>query len=380
MTTEIHEEQPSRSIRVGNDGASQRRQYWMKNYTESEQAWLALRQYSPATIYIGGFELNRTSVEVTIEHSDPEQTLYRGVVEYLSPTAGGATDKAGKGGGGGGGEDTDLPKNGEGGKKQDEQSDGVEEEDPAKIFFTFGSKQITLTEAFQQDRWEADAEGDFKQARTTYSGTQWPAINKDGDDVAPEGVSIPDATMFMHVRFIKSLDSMTPQYYQELRDSLYNINSLPFGYWKAGSVQFQGVELSPMKSGDYKVEYKFEIGRQDAYDENGRAEQYFTTDPNPPGSGLYFRSSPQMNANNMGWSPFNYTWLSYNTIGRDTKVGGVGDTEVDTFIRRLDSVNNAQVYLHTPDFGWERNVVFGAMNRAAKKLDPKKWVSYVNKP
>lgn len=379
MTTEIHEEQPSRSIRVGNDGASQRRQYWMKNYTESEQAWLALREYSPAEVYIGGFLLIRSSVEVSIEHSDPEQTLYRGVVEYLSPTAGGATDKAGKGGGGGGSGDSDLPTNGEGGKKQDDQSDGIEEEDPAKIFFTFGSKQITMTEALQQDRWQANNKGEFKQERATYSGTQWLAINKDGDDVAPEGVSIPDATMFMHVRFVKSLASMTPQYYQELRDSLYNVNSLPFGYWVAGSIQFQGVELTPMKSGDYKVEYRFEVGRQDAYDAQGRAERYFTTDPGPPASGIGFRSSDSMDVNRMGWSPFNYTWLSYNTIGRDTKIGGVGEEETDTFLRRLDSVNNAQVYYSTPDFGWERSIVFGAMNKAAKKLDPNKWVSYLNK-
>ena len=368
MTTEIHEEQPSRSIRVGNDGASQRRQYWMKNYTESEQAWLALREYSPAVIYIGSFQLNRTSVEVTIEHSDPEQTLYRGVVEYLSPTAGGATDQAGGGGGGGGGGgETDLPKNSEGGKKQDDQSDGTEEEDPAKIFFTYGTKQITLTQAIRQDRWERDKNG-FPRVAT--SGKNF--INQDGDDVAPEGVSVPDATMFMHVRHVRSEKSMTPNFYRLLRDALYRVNDRDFGYWKAGSCQFQGAELTPMKSGDYKCEYKFEVGRQDAYDaDTDVAVKTLFPDPTPFGE--EFQASDTMYP--MGWSPFNYTWFSYNQIERDTKLGGVGVEDTDTFIRKCDSVNNAQVFGLAKNFGWSKSIIFGQMNRAAEELD-KNWVSY----
>lgn len=359
MSLEIHEEQPSRSIRVGNDGAAQTRRYWMKNYTESEQAWLALREYSPAEVYIGGFQLLRSSVEVTIEHSDPEQTLYRGVVEYLSPTAGGATDKAGKRGGGGS-SDTDLPINGEGGRQQDDQSDGIEEEDPAKIFFTFGSKQIKLTsviEGNRQDRWLIKEDG------TSQYEAGYRDINKDGDDVAPEGVSIPDATMFMHVRHIRSAESMTPEYYRFLRASLYSVNSEYFAYFNKGQVQFQGAELTPMKSGDYKVEYKFEIG------DNTVVRQTFYQDPKKK---IVLESSGNMIDEIGGWSPFNYTWLSYNIIGRDTKVGGVGQTDTDTFVRKLDSVNNAQVF-STMDFSLRKNdVVFGQMNIAAQKLD-KNW-------
>ncbi len=367
MTTEIHEEQPSRSIRVGNDGASQRRQYWMKNYTESEQAWLALREYSPAEVYIGGFLLVRSSVEVSIEHSDPEQTLYRGVVEYLSPTAGGATDKAGGGGGGGGG-DSDLPTNGEGGKKQDEQSDGIEEEDPAKIFFTFGTKQTTITQALGQAKWNAVRNDGTLKASTFYETFDLD-INKDGDDQAPEGVSIPDATMFMHVRHIRPAASMTPAFYKTLRYYLYSVNAIEFGYFDPGTVQFVGVELTPMKSGDYKCEYKFEIG-QKLYEtaDNGAKTMFITVDGVEQPFTILQELGP------MAWSPFNYTWFSYNTIGRDTKIGGPGQEDVDTFVRKLDSVNNAVVYQYNPYMSSRKNLVFGHMNKAATKLD-KNWAS-----
>tara|TARA_R100001463_G_scaffold2401_4_gene10155 strand:+ start:5798 stop:6841 length:1044 start_codon:yes stop_codon:yes gene_type:complete len=344
----------------------------MKNYTESEQAWLALREYSPSTIYIGSFELIRTSVEVSIEHSDPEQTLYRGTVEYLSPTAGGATDKAG--GGGGGGKDTDLPTNSEAGKKQDDQSDAIEEEDPAKIFFTYGTKQVTRTHALAQNRWEADEDGDIWKRWS--AKTDVTAINKDGDDVAPEGVSIPDATMFMHVRHVRSGESMTPDFYRLLRIHLYSVNAFEFGYWKAGTVQFIGAELTPMKSGDYKCEFKFEVETQEPYLQSADYPDPHKFIDIGDGNGEPFQADGK-NLKAMVWSPFNYTWFSYNTIARDTKVGGAGSTEADTFVRKCDSVNNAQVYQLNRWMGDERQSVFGAMNRAAKKLDPDNWTSYI---
>lgn len=353
MALEIQEQQQSRSINVTEGGATQKRLYYMKNYTESEQAWLALLNYAPEQVYMGNYFLTRGTVSVEIEFSDPESTLYRGVVEYLSPTLGGQPNKKG-GGGGKKGENENKPT----GKKQDDEDDPVEEEDPASIFFTFGTKTVTMLQAINQQKWTKE-DGFFP---LDPKGNDL-AINRSAGDVAPEGVEIPQGTMHMHVRFVKPEASMTASYYFALRSALYSVNANKWGISNPFICQFQGAEITRMKSGDSKVEYKFELG--DGYNQ-AKEIQTSAKDTN------WFRTSDKFYNERGSWNSWNYPWFSWNEVGKDTKIGGVGEDDAEVFVKNMDSCNLAQVY-PIISFNGKKDIVFGHMNKAAKVLDPK-WI------
>ena len=103
MPVYISEDQQSRSIDMNNGGGSSTRRYTMRDYTEADDAYRALRDYSPSYINVYGFEMTRTGIKVNPDFSDPQATLYRGEVTYKSETMEGSSANKSSGGGGGGG-------------------------------------------------------------------------------------------------------------------------------------------------------------------------------------------------------------------------------------------------------------------------------------
>ena len=102
MAKYISEDQKSRSIDMNNGGGQSTRRYTMRDYTEADDAYSALRDYSTPSIVIYGFRLQRTGIRVTPDFSDPQATMYRGEVMYKSDTMENSTPNSTSGGGGGG--------------------------------------------------------------------------------------------------------------------------------------------------------------------------------------------------------------------------------------------------------------------------------------
>ena len=147
-TPYITEDQKSRSIKMNEGGGESTRLYKMKDYTEADNAWAALREYAPPSIYIGAFRMDRTGITVTPIFSDPEATQYAGNVTYASPSMGGQPNKPSGGGGGG---SKDLPKNKKTGKKTDPKIDPEDPDDPSKVYFTTGTRKTTILNAHEDD-------------------------------------------------------------------------------------------------------------------------------------------------------------------------------------------------------------------------------------
>lgn len=331
MAKLITEDQKSRTISMDNGGGTSERFYTMKDYTEADDAYKALLKYAPENIFIAGFQMARTGVKVRPEFSDPLATLYRGAVSYASPTKGGQQNKPPSGGGGGGGKST--PENQPTGAIQEPAKEPTKEDDPSKVYFTYGTRSTTVLNAIRQDRFLRDAQGNMKKEPKTTDL----AINRDADDVAPEGVQVQQGSMFMHVVTVVSDKKLTPEFYKAIPERLMAINQNAFAYFDKRQVQFQGIDIEQMVSGDYKLEYHFEI-RTPVY------KKKFVIDTNG-------KSIP-LTSNNVGWDGFSYTWLSHQDI---TKKDAEPDDKSKTeYSRSVDSVNAAQVF---PARVWNNDII-----------------------
>ena len=321
MAKLITEDQKSRTIDMNQGGGTSDRYYTLKDYTEAEDAYKALLAYAPSNIFVAGFDMAVVGVKVTPEFSDPLATLYRGVVSYASPTMGGQQNKPKKGGG--------DKKNQPTGKAQEPEKEPTKPEDPAKVYFTFGTRTRTRLQALAQNRWITDSKGRWPSR--TNPKTNDLQINRDADDVAPEGVTVEDGTMFMHVVVVLDANVVTADFYKTIVNTLMDINQAPFAYFEAGQVQFQGADVELMVSGDYKVEYHFECR---AYS----TTQTFSVDTKG--------TTVNPISNNIPFNGFNYTWLTYQDIEKKDiteSQDGTESTKIE-YARKCDSVNVAQVY------------------------------------
>lgn len=328
MAKLITEDQKSRTIDMNNGGGTSERFYTMKDYTEADDAYKALLKYAPENIFIAGFQMARTGVRVRPEFSDPLATLYRGSVSYASPTMGGQQNKSPSGGGGGG-----KTENQPTGAIQEPEKEPTKEEDPSKVYFTYGTRSTTVLNAIRQDRFLRDAKGKMKRTPKTSDL----AINRDADDIAPEGVQVQQGSMFMHVVSVVNEKKLTPEFYKAIPERLMALNRNDFAYFRAGQVQFQGIDIEKMVSGDFKLEYHFEI-RTPVF------EKSFVLDSN--GKGIPLRSK------NVGWDGFSYTWLSYQDVTK--KDAEPDDKSKIEYSRSVDSVNTAQVF---PGRVWNNDIV-----------------------
>jgi len=331
MAKLITEDQKSRTIDMNNGGGTSERFYTMKDYTEADDAYKALLKYAPEVIYIAGFQMARTGVRVRPEFSDPQATLYRGSVSYASPTMGGQQNKPPKGGGGGGGKST--PENQPTGAIQEPEKPPTKEEDPSKVYFTFGTRSTTVINAIKQDKFRKSKRfGWLNIAKTTDL-----AINKDADDIAPEGVQIQQGAMFMHVVVVVGEKKLTPEFYKAIPERLMAVNQNAFAYFDPRQVQFQGIDIEKMVSGDYKLEYHFEIRtpvtkKEFTVDTKGKAVELISKD--------------------VGWDGFSYTWLSYQDI--EKKDAEPDDKSKVEYTRAVDSINAAQVF---PLRVWKNDII-----------------------
>lgn len=326
MPVYISEDQQSRSIDMNNGGGSSTRRYTMRDYTEADDAYRALRDYSPSYINVYGFEMTRTGIKVNPDFSDPQATLYRGEVTYKSETMEGSTPNKTSGGGGG---DADLPKNKPVGKGQDRKKEQIDADEKSKVWFTFGTMSRTITQNLGDRRKAKEEDGTFGTKTNTF---KW--INKDADDVAPAGVQVQDGSMFMHLQVVLTRSQMTPAFYRAAREALMSVNRNPFAYeFESGTIQFQGIDIEEMVKGDFKVIYHFEYRPL-------QLSQTFTTDLTGHTEPL---SGQRNGMDDLSFAGFDYTWLSWQDVKSETKDGESGE-QVVSYSRAVDSINLAQVY------------------------------------
>jgi len=320
MAVGITEDQKSRSIDMSNGGGKSTRVYTLRDYTEADDAYKALRDYAPDTIWIAGFQLNRQGVKVTPEFSDPEQTIYRGDVSYASPTMAGTTPN--KGGGGGGGAETDQP-NAPVGAEQDPEKEPVKEEDPSKIWFTFGTRSkriIQVPDGAKSTRLKRLRSGDW-ELKNGYRD-----INRDADDVAPEGVDVQEGTMFVHVTVVLKSGKLSLDFYRDALEAQMAVNKETFGYgFRPGTMQFQGIDIEDMVKGDVKVTYHFEIRKM---------VDVATFSTSISGETQRLHALEGQN-----FEGFDYTWLSYQDVDIQEEEEGQ-----KSYSRRVDSINLSSVY------------------------------------
>lgn len=329
MAKLITEDQKSRTIDMNNGGGTSERFYTMKDYTEADDAYKALLKYAPETIFIAGFQMARTGVKVRPEFSDPLATLYRGSVSYASPTMGGQQNKPPSGGGGGG---KSTPENQPTGAIQEPAKEPTKEDDPSKVYFTYGTRSTTVLNAIRQDkffRWNGNFIG------RPLTGDL--AINRDADDIAPEGVQVQQGAMFMHVVTVVNASKLTPEFYKAIPERLMAINQNAFAYFDKRQVQFQGIDIEQMVSGDYKLEYHFEI-RTPVY------EKTFVVDTNG--------KTVKLTSKNVGWDGFSYTWLSHQDVTK--KDAEPDDKSKIEYARSVDTINAAQVF---PTRVWNNDII-----------------------
>lgn len=333
MAKLITEDQKSRTIDMNNGGGTSERFYTMKDYTEADDAYKALLKYAPEVIYIAGFAMSRTGVKVTPEFSDPLATLYRGVVSYASPTMGGQQNSS-RGGGGGGKKD---PENQPTGAAQEPEKPPTKPDDPSKVYFTFGTRSTTRLYAIEQERWTRRSKPKINPSMDRVAKTTDLAINKDADDVAPEGVQIQQGAMFMHVVAVVDAKVITPEFYKAIPERLMALNKNNFAYFDARNVQFQGIDIEKMVSGDYQLEYHFEI-------RTGSQVKSFTVDT----KGTKFIPFSK----NIKFDGFSYTWITHQDVER--KDADPDDTSKIEYSRKVDSVNVARVF---PLRVWNNDIV-----------------------
>lgn len=328
MPKYIAEDQRSRSIDMNNGGGQSTRRYVMRDYTEADDAYVALREYAPPSITIYGFVMNRTGIKVTPDFSDPQATLYRGDVTYKSETMDGSTANKTSGGGGGGGGDSDLPKNREIGRGQDPKKDKIDPDETSKVWFTFGTRSKTVTQNLGDVRAAKNAEGQWEQAANNFK-----FINKDADDVQPEGVIVQDGTMFMHLQVVLTPSQTSPAFYKAAREALMAVNKNQFAFaFPSGTVQFQGIDIEEMVNGNFKVIYHFE------YRPLTFAKSFF-----PKANGIGFLMTGDRPTDDLNFDGFDYTWLSWQDTDVEIKENDSGES-VRTYNRVVDSINLAQVY------------------------------------
>ncbi len=330
MAVGISEDQKSRSIDMDNGGGQSTRVYTMRDYTEADDAYRGLREYAPSNIWIYGFNLIRTGIKIDPDFSDPLATLYRGTVTYKSPTMEGTVGSSGGGGGGGGGggDDVDLPANAPKAAKQDKKKPPVVPEDPSKVWFTFGTRQKTILQAENQFRWKRKEDGSWPNHTNPQKSDK--DINRDADDVAPEGVTVDQGAMFMHVTAVLPPSRVTPVFYKSCAESLMQLNSKPFAWFDRAQVQFQGIDIEEQQGGDFHVTWHFEIriGIK-------RREFHVSVDGEK-----YDINLAQLDGEFDG---FNYTWLTYQDVEAKDEADDNGNAKV-TYSRKCDSINLAQVF------------------------------------
>ena len=234
----IEEKQDSRTMNWNAKSATTSRTYHMFDYTDTQDAILALGAYVPTDIQVATYLCTQPEYEVTPVFSDPERTLYEGKVTWKTPDV--------SAGGGGGGGSTNTAK------------DPQEPEDNTSLTVSF----TTMTEVQQYG---------INGRRYHYEGLQdgvpnwWSLaypfgleINKQNPMLPPEGVEINKPIVLITAKTVIASTVCTPKWQEDKFNRLWTTNSVEWNGLRANHVMFTGMELSQRSDNNWDVTYSFE--------------------------------------------------------------------------------------------------------------------------
>lgn len=314
MATDISEDHKSRRIKVALDSilgvvsVSEDRSFTMKNYSDEDSAISALLADQPATKTVQGLHLVRTGCEMQPELADAERTLYRAKMTWVSSKlAGGNPD----------------------GSEDEPEVDPGQVNDQSKRSFDFSSRETVQIYAVGGQISHRIGSGGTAFPNTGY-GT---GINKDSDDLVPEGVPVNAESCTFSFTKVVSKSIAQGEWFRERLDQDWTLNAAEFFGFPARTVALVGVTGEYLNSGDFLITYKFEYRKNQTDDTNK-----LTIETRPGHDETLSYSEPVS-----GWD---YIWYRYKTKER---VNPTEPGQASKIVRYMSSVHVARTYL-TSDF------------------------------
>jgi hypothetical protein len=238
----IEEKQDSRTVNWNAKSATTSRTYHMFDYTDSQDAILALGAYVPTDVQVATYLCTQPEYEVTPVFSDPERTLYEGKVIWKTPDV--------SAGGGGGSTNT--------------AKDPQEPEDHTSLTVSF----TTMTDVAQQG---INANYNFLLDDTwiTVPLSSPQGINRQNDMLPPEGIEINKPIVLITAKTVIASTKCTPAWQEDKFNRLWTTNDGEWNGLRANHVMFTGMELSQRSDDHWDVTYSLEYRPPNDYTDPG---------------------------------------------------------------------------------------------------------------
>lgn len=229
----IEEKQDSRTVNWNAKSATTSRTYHMFDYTDSQDAILALGAYVPTDVQVATYLCTQPEYEVTPVFSDPERTLYEGKVIWKTPDV--------SAGGGGGSTNT--------------AKDPQEPEDHTSLTVSFTS----MSELTQYGiNGEANYNTDSGWVVFPTAPDQPLPINQQNDMLPPEGIEVNRPIVLLTAKTVIASTVCTPAWQEDKFNRLWTTNNATWNGLRRNHVMFTGMELSQRSDNNWDVTYSFE--------------------------------------------------------------------------------------------------------------------------
>ena len=310
----IQEDQKSRIVNYNAKNASTTRTYHLFDYVDSQDALAALTSYVPSDILVGNYLCVLPEFTITPVFSDPEHTLYQGMVAWK-------TADIAKGGSEGGG---DAPK------------DPQKPEDPTSLSVSFTG----LSEVIQ------NSNGIIENNVIVRNGTRIvpPAgqntaslseyINQQHSELAPEGVEVNRPIITITAKTVIPWTTATPTWFKNLYAQVWTTNDAVWNTLEKNCVMLTGVNADQRSDDHWDVTYTFEY-RPPRKQETFR---YFQKD----NTGKYSAPATMILPDYTGWEVLDARYE--DLVVRQRVTVGEGQAGGDEATRNLTSVMLHHVY------------------------------------
>ncbi len=245
MAAYIEETQDSRVMNWNSKSASTSRTYHLFDYTDTQDAILALGNYVPTDIQVATYLCSQPEYEVTPIFSDPEKTLYEGKVTWKTPDI-----SSGGSGGSGGSSNT--------------AKDPQEPEDNTSLTISFGTTSEVIQYGINGRYYEYQGGENWREFITQEAM----GINRQNDLLPPEGVEVNIPTVIVTAKSVISKAVATPDWQRARYNQLWTTNDAIWNGLEKNHVMFTGMEMSQRSDDNWDLTYTFEY-KKPTGDEDG---------------------------------------------------------------------------------------------------------------
>jgi len=220
----LEEQQTSRVVTYAQGSASTTREYHMHDYTESNDALIALAAFVPDSILVGDLFCVMPEFEITPVFSDPQKTLYVGTVTWKTPEASSGSEET--------------------------STDPKEPEDESTFSFSFSSITDVKTHSMEQDTYSTGWAG--------AKDNQEYGINRQNPELQPEGVEYNKPIVTMTCKVVIAQNVATNEWFKDRLDQVWTLNESTFKSLPPRSVAFTGLAGNQRTDGHWDLTYSFE--------------------------------------------------------------------------------------------------------------------------